>query len=168
MPAKETNMRKATKIVAAEQGRVRGIGGTKAAAAADLKRQVKGWCEAPDPHMETRLGYAIIVYSDPNGYSCYRVIGPDDLDKDRVLHASCTSSSAMPRAISEARYAVAQRAWNSSMAPRDDEPFLARTGCDKDHADQLRSWIKWQRSYASLIATGYTAAQAHEMASAFA
>lgn len=155
-------MRKSTKTVTVREGRVEGIGKNLIEAKINLKSQIKGWCDAPDPHVEIRFGCVLIVFYEPNGASCYRIIRPEHLeDHGKVLLPSCVSHVTMERAISEARFAVAQSEWSESA---NDDVHVARSGCDKDHADQLRSWIKWQRAYSKLIGAGYSATEAHRMA----
>ena len=151
-----------SKTITVNEGRVTGIGKTKAEANADLKSQIKGWCDAPDPHVETRFGHVLIVYYYPNAECTYMILDAEDLaTHGKVYHPTCSGCSTMEQMISEARNHLAQMTWSPD---GDDELHAIRADVNYDHASQLRSWMKWQRSYTKLVAEGKTPAEAHQQA----
>jgi hypothetical protein len=151
-----------SKTVTVSEGRVTGIGKTKAEANADLKSQIKGWCDAPDPHIETRFGHVLIVYYYPSSQCTYMILDPDDLaSHGKVYRPTCVACSTMENMISEARNHLAQMVWSPE---GDDELHAIRADLNYDHTSQLRSWMKWQRAYSKLVAAGYSATEAHQMA----
>lgn len=153
------------KTVTVREGRVEGVGKNKAEANRDLKSQIKGWCDAPDPHIETRFGHVLIVHYYPTGSCTYMLIDPEDLATHaKVYRPTMIAHSTMERMISEARNHLAQIVWS---ADRDDELHVARAHLDHDHASQLRGWMKWQRSYSKLISEGKTPNEAHQLASGY-
>jgi hypothetical protein len=157
-------MRK-NKFFTVKEGRVEGWGKSVTEAKANLKSQIKGWCDAPDPHIETRFGHVLIVFYVPNGDCAYRILSPDNIETHgKIHHPSCICNSTMERTIGEARAHLAQMTWLPDL---DDGAHVTRAGLTPPRADDLRRWMKWQRSYARLIGEGKTPAEAHSLASGF-
>ncbi|WP_024517004.1 hypothetical protein [Bradyrhizobium sp. Tv2a-2] len=154
------------KTVAVSQGRVPGYGPNTTEAKADLKHRIDYWCGAGDPHMEIRFGYVLIAFQMPSGDVAYRTIGPDLINGEhgKHLYPTCVMNGTLAQAIAEARYSVAQNAWNRAGS---DEDHIAKSGLKAERADELRHWIKWQRSYDEHIAAGKTKDEAFQMASGY-
>jgi hypothetical protein len=140
---------------AAQLGTVIGRGETRAEALADLEREVVGLTQRVDRGM-TRgewHGYAWQVvprvtawaYEWCDGGRWVYPVGPYETREDAeeaVLHH------------------LAQLAWAPVM---DDETYT--DGLPLGIRGDVRHWIRWQRSYASLRAEGKTETEAHRMAS---
>lgn len=153
------------KTVAVSEGRVLGYGQNKSEARIDLKNAIARWCAADETHIEARFGWLLIAWPTPTGDTAYRIIGPDNLvDHGKTFHATCISNQPFASAIAEARMSIAQNAWDRH---GNDEMHAQDAGLKAERADELRRWMKWQRSYEALIAAGKTPAEAHQQATGY-
>lgn len=155
------------KTAAVTKGRLTGYGPNKTEARADLSKQIDRWCSVEDPHMEVRFGYVLIAFNLPYYDNvAYRVIDPAEaIGPSKVLHASCTMNGPLQRAIDDGRFSIAQRCWNRENDETLDEVHLVRSGLTGEKLGDLRSWIRWQRSFDRAVAAGKSEAEARDLAS---
>jgi hypothetical protein len=146
-----------------KRGSLTGQGNTKTQAKADLERQIE-WAIAWNPsQIEVRHGRLIVVLATSDGYG-YRIVEKDDLDKpDRVLMLTTFfGQTDFSSVMQQARAALAQMAWTHEA---DDEQHIEASGLDDQHADQVRSWMAWQRRYQASIVLGLSPDDAWKSAS---
>ncbi|WP_166297114.1 hypothetical protein [Bradyrhizobium sp. 2S1] len=156
-------MRK-TKTITVQRGRVVGEGAPKTLANADLASKIDFLCHAEGAHIEVRFGLVLIVCSGPTAEWSYQIVDPAGEKDGKVLYQNGLGGNlTMRQAISRVRLYAAQRDWRPQIG--DDEGFIARAECQPEQVSDLRRWIKFQRSYAELIAAGKTPAEAHQQAS---
>ncbi len=159
--------------VKVSRGNVFGVGRTKTDAKKDLEKKIEFLCMT-ETIIEVRFGLVIVVTPTTAGIPGYRIISQNDLNRHGdQLSLSSIGGKSMMSELMRARWAAAQAAWTVDMPADQDEAFIAKTGLDDatkysdaDVENELRNWIKWQRSYAKLISDGKTPAEAHQMATA--
>jgi hypothetical protein len=156
------------KTVTTSRGCVVGEGPNKNEAKLDLSNKIDFLCNAQAPHIEFRWGMTLIVAASPVGEWCYLIIesgkAAEHHGKTLWMNGLGSRPMTMSDAISKVRMFAAQRAWEPR---RDDELFVFASACKEAEAAELRSWVKWQRSYAKHKLDGKTDAEAHQLASSY-
>jgi hypothetical protein len=154
-------MRK-TKTVRLTRGWLTGEGKTKTEAKADLEKQIDWACSAATLHVEKRYDRIIVIAATPNGWSVM-LVEPGEMMQGSRHGSSCSyGHDAFEDVLASARNWAAQIAW--TLDCDNDDNFADESGLLGGKWNDLRRWMKWQRSYAALIKDGKTPAEAHQLA----
>lgn len=141
------------------RGMLTGEGPTKAAAKADLERQIDAALASRSVTLEPRFGRVIVIIPTPRGWESTLVYA-DDHGRQFHCHTSqghCDHA----KVLQSARLNAAQAAWSHET---DDEAHIACAGLTIAYTAELRGWITWQRSYRRAIEQDKTDQQAHAIA----
>ena len=136
-------------------------GVTKAEASAKLEAQIDWALESRPMHVEKRWGWLIIISATALGYESSL------LDVSALEHGKQRSATELHGQVDfngvlqSKRLHAAQNAWTLD---RDTWVFVEQSGLDPHHANELRSWIAWQRRYAEARKNGATDGEAHHQA----
>lgn len=144
------------------RGCLQGEGPTKREALIDLNKQVDWACQYNPLHVETYLGWVIVVAPNSYGYSAMS-FDPTEGDKVHSFRAF-VGRGPIEREIRHQRLHVAQMVWSGALLAAHDEEFIETAKLDEEGTRELRSWIKFQRLYAAHKAAGATPAECHERA----
>jgi hypothetical protein len=156
------------KTVTVARGWLCATGTTKAEAKANLEKQIDWACNAATLHVEKRFDRILIVAASPTGWTV-EIVEPDTMANGSTHFSSCQYGlEPFDDVVASARNWAAQNAWTQDVD--NDEWFIEQAGLKdsaKSSRGDLRGWIKWQRSYNSMIAEGKTPAVAHLLASGY-
>ncbi|MTJ93942.1 MAG: hypothetical protein F8N36_13950 [Desulfovibrio sp.] len=163
-------MKKQTKVMVYG---VEGIGANKTEARSDAENRLTALVQAPEPTVEVFRGQAILIYRTLHGWNTSFLTD----ETGRILphqnqSVSMWAEPDLGKIQAAVRVHLGQICW--SLAEPDDDafaneafPYAFPGSLGERSKDDLKKWMRWQRTYQAAIAAGLCDNEAREVADGF-